>query len=99
MLTVKHIKEDGSEAIYACEHVIYRPDRGRPEDFGIAGLYLDPIEPDDAPCDLSGNIAVAPRQYSAANVIPISRCRSAGNPEPTAFVMNEKGATIARYSM
>lgn len=110
MLTVRHIRRDGTEMLYTCERVFYWPDRGRKEDFGNAGLYLDPFDdsratsvvveggprldvaPDSGP--------TAPQGPACELVIPISRC---GGPSdaarPEAFVMNAKGATVARYSM
>lgn len=99
MLTVKHIRQDGSEELYTCDSVRYIPDDASADAFRCAGLYLDPeIE---SPCSgVSDPGQSMTRSVMARLALPISRT---GSPldicRPEAFVMNANGATIARYAM
>lgn len=106
MLTIRHIRRDGTEVIHTAGNVFYWPDRGNPEDFRSAGLYLDPVDRPGSPMhctsieptDIQG---VAPHGIESALAIPISRSASTNDPvaHPEAFVMNANGATVARYPM
>ena len=98
MLTVKHIKQDGSEELYTCETVRYIPDDGSPAAFGEAGLYLDPEFPSAVAMAMAD--AAPGCSFMAKFAIPVSRAASSSDRcRPEAFVMNANGATVARYAM
>lgn len=101
MLTVKHIRQDGSEELYTCGSVRYIPDDGSVGSFGNAGLYLDP-EPEKPAQSTSESAAqiIPPNGFLSRMAIPVSRCASSTDRcRPEAFVMNANGATVARYVM
>lgn len=90
MITVKYINRAGMEEIFSCERVIYRPDLGDVNSFGEAGLYIDPTGIPDPT-----GMAVPQSRFA----IPVSNCASAGDVQPRAYIMNDKGATVATYAL
>lgn len=90
MITVKYINRTGAEEIFACERVIYKPDLGDAKSFGEAGLYIDPNGVPD-PTGLS----VVQSRF----VIPVSHTGAVGDVPARAYIMNDKGATVATYAL
>ena len=90
MLTVKYIDQRGIEEIFPCERVVYCPDLADAVSFKAAGLYLDV----DCEFDDSGEYPI-----SAKHVFPFCRVGGAGLIRPRAYVMNDRGATVATYEL